>query len=153
MGTWTLYVTSSQSCAKPRTYRRSVSFASRSARASFSILRWRGFWADWSSCSTRLQERRKLSRCRCLAAWSGESACFISAKVGVASACCSSTDLLSQPRAIHKLYAECRVQPLVRPVPAKKQGRGELRNSWSAAQRFPGRDWHDTCLCEPKWHA
>src|SRR5712692_8926371 len=73
----------------------------------------------------RLRERRKPSRCRCLAAWSGESACFISAKVGVASACCSSTDLLSQPRAIHKLYAECRFQPLVRRVPAKNREREE----------------------------
>src|ERR1017187_5777881 len=74
-------------------------FSSRSARESSSSLRCRGFWLASNSGSTLWRERRRLSFSRQRAASSALIGGRRSADLSVASACCASTDLLSQPRA------------------------------------------------------
>jgi hypothetical protein len=73
---------------------------SRNCRASCSCSRWRGCVALPMSLSTRIFEESRPSRSRARAACSGEGPSGLGfALPSSASACCSSTDLLSQPRA------------------------------------------------------
>ena len=97
---------------RARSYFNAASFSSRCRRAASSDSRRRGCVVDASSCMTRLRDSSRLSRSR----WRWRSSGVRRAKVkrarrDSAVSFCSSTDLLSQPRAI---ISVCHKRPVLR---------------------------------------